>query len=78
MKKFDLVLLDLSMPGMSGVEVATKIREIDPQVPIVLMTGWNELPEHEEGLFHSVLGKPFAVSKLKQALQAVLSGDQEG
>jgi DNA-binding response OmpR family regulator len=35
-----LVLLDLTMPGMSGLEVLRHLRELDPAVPVVLMSGY--------------------------------------
>jgi|GEM_PF-722917 len=44
---FDLVLLDLSMPEMSGIEALEEIRRIDPNVPVVVMTGL-EMPTARE------------------------------
>ena len=38
-KKFDVVLLDLNLPDSNGVETVTKIREVNAQVPIVVLTG---------------------------------------
>jgi two-component system sensor histidine kinase/response regulator len=37
---FDLVLLDLMMPGMSGMEALSRIREIDPDMVIIIITGY--------------------------------------
>jgi two-component system sensor histidine kinase/response regulator len=37
---FDLVLLDLMMPGMSGIEALSRIREIDPDIVIIIITGY--------------------------------------
>ena len=68
----DVILVDLSMPGMNGVTVARKIREIDPEAPVVLMTGWSDLPEGTEDLFRSFLPKPFTVQALKQCLSEIL------
>lgn len=38
-QKLSLVLLDLHMPGMSGVEVLKKIRDINPDLPVIVITG---------------------------------------
>ena len=58
---YDVVLIDLGLADMSGDEVARKIREIDPIVGLVLITGW-ELREDDERLsaFDFWLQKPFA------------------
>lgn len=41
-KAFDAVLLDLTMPKMDGAETFVKIRQLQPQIPIILMSGYNE------------------------------------
>ena len=41
----DLVLTDLLMPGLSGTELARKIKEQRPELPVVLLSGVNEIPE---------------------------------
>jgi len=62
---FDLLLLDFAMPGMTGTEVARSVRAINPEQPILMMTGYLE---HEAVL--TVLGaqpmlqKPFDPSDL--------------
>jgi CheY-like chemotaxis protein len=38
-KEFQLVVLDMMMPGMSGAEVLTVLREMDPLVPVIMVTG---------------------------------------
>jgi CheY-like chemotaxis protein len=44
---FDLVLLDYDMPGMSGSQLAQKIKSTLPNVPIVLISGYAALPPTE-------------------------------
>jgi DNA-binding NtrC family response regulator len=39
-RKFDVVVLDLAMPGMSGIETLVKIREVDLEVEVVITTGY--------------------------------------
>lgn len=68
---FDLVLSDVKMPGMSGVELFRKIREQERNFPFVLMTGFalEELVGQaiSEGVF-TILAKPFDVQEVVAAL----------
>ena len=72
---FDLVLTDLGMPEMSGWQLAKKIREIDPGIPVGLITGWavattKEKMKEEEVDF--ILSKPFDYTKVVREVNAVL------
>jgi len=42
--QFDLVLTDYAMPGMTGLDLAAKIKQSRPQMPIIIATGYAELP----------------------------------
>ncbi len=42
----DLVLTDMLMPGLSGAELAREIKQRRPQLPIILFSGVNEIPEN--------------------------------
>jgi len=74
---FDIVLTDLAMPGISGLDVARSIRRLHPHTPIVLVTGWevNIAPsELEAAGITEVLYKPFRIEQLTDIIQsAVLS-----
>jgi CheY-like chemotaxis protein len=57
----DVVLLDISMPGMSGLEVLARIRAIDPSIPVIMVTGANHQESSQalkNGAF-AYLPKPF-------------------
>jgi CheY-like chemotaxis protein len=41
---FDVAILDMAMPGLSGVELAEAMREIRPAMPIILCTGYKDQP----------------------------------
>jgi CheY-like chemotaxis protein len=74
--EFALVFTDLAMPGMPGWEVAKQIRNIDPSVPIILITGWG-IELEEEKIARSgvdlVLSKPFARSEILRTVQETLA-----
>jgi CheY-like chemotaxis protein len=72
---FDMILSDLSMPGMSGWQVAAACRERDPEVPVGLVTGWGnqldpgQLAEHRISF---VLPKPFNVAEVARRVGEAL------
>lgn len=47
-QRFDLVITDLTMPQMTGLELAEKILSVRPKIPIVLCTGYNEMFTRED------------------------------
>ncbi|MGH7391423.1 MAG: response regulator [Candidatus Rokuibacteriota bacterium] len=67
----DAVFLDLVMPGMDGLEVLRRIRELDPGLPVVILSGWVS-PEAAERArkmgVADVLSKPEALKNLVDAL----------
>jgi signal transduction histidine kinase/CheY-like chemotaxis protein len=74
---FDLVLTNLGMTGMTGWDVAERIRSSDPRVPVVFITGWGLQAEDRErcrklGVIN-VLFKPVRPADLHQAVQEALA-----
>ena len=68
---FDLVLTDHSMPKMTGAELAARIQERWPHLPVILATGYAELPSGEGGRLPK-LSKPFSQSQLAEVLAYTL------
>ena len=62
---WDLVTVDRAMPEMNGEETATQMRNIAPEVPIILITGFPGAVVRPE-LFDAVLAKPFRSTELLQ------------
>jgi CheY-like chemotaxis protein len=81
---FDLVIVDVFMPGMDGLETTKAIRKHDPSVPIIAVSGFMlghlhlEMPNFDamaaEAGAHSTLYKPFQPAVLFQAIQEALTG----
>jgi PAS domain S-box-containing protein len=73
---FDLVLLDVQMPGMSGPEVAAEIRKIHPEALILLSSGHTEALVREQfdtdRTVDGFLHKPYTIEDLEEAINAVL------
>jgi signal transduction histidine kinase/CheY-like chemotaxis protein len=71
----DAAVLDVRMPGMNGVELAERIREMRPELPIVFMTGFADDRTEELSLVSGQppLLKPFSPSRLVDALEVLLN-----
>ncbi|MBX5155819.1 PAS domain S-box protein [Rhizobium sp. NZLR8] len=69
----DLVICDHAMPRMTGAELAEAIREEWPEMPIILATGYAELPEGTGIANLPRLGKPFSQTQLADAISRVAS-----
>ena len=73
--RFDLILLDVMLPGMNGFDICDRIRVEDREQPIILLTAKSS----EEDIIHGLrlgaddyVGKPFSVAQLLARVQAVL------
>ncbi|HYF61327.1 MAG TPA: response regulator [Herpetosiphonaceae bacterium] len=79
---FAAVLLDLTMPQMSGIDVALRLRAIDPRIPILLMSGYSQDDALERVVAANrlrFLPKPFTLEALRAQLrQALECGGQTG
>ena len=74
--RFDLVITDHVMAGMTGEQLAVKIKEQDPQVPVILLTGYvieSTDEKHYSQAIDLVLGKPLSRASLRHALAKVLT-----
>ena len=68
---YDLVITDWVMSGMSGLELAEKVKQKSPDTTVVLITGWEfkGTPADDSDAVDLVLSKPFDSIKLNRALQ---------
>ena len=68
-RRFDVAMVDLGMPGMSGDQVAAHIRDVDPAVATVLITGWSLRPDDPRlAPFDFCLQKPFDVAQVESVV----------
>lgn len=72
---FDLLIMDIRMPGMSGLEAFSKFKEIDSKLPIIIMTAYGTtelaIKAMQLGAFDYVI-KPFEVPAMKQLIEKAL------
>jgi len=74
---FDLIIADVLMPWMTGLQVASSVRDAGLEVPVILMTGATDasLNQRVDMLDNTVLlRKPFDQDDLKAAVQKLLPG----
>ncbi|BCS94999.1 hypothetical protein DSLASN_06310 [Desulfoluna limicola] len=72
---FDLVLTDLNMPNMTGVQLARELMAIRPNIPIIIWSGTNETINEEEATYAGVkrlLTKPVGMPDLANTVREVL------
>lgn len=75
--QYDLVITDLTMPGMTGEKLVKELLEIDPDVPVLMLTGFGGdlaiTPAVELGI-KGVLHKPVDINKLTYEIRKALGG----
>jgi len=80
--RFDLVYLDLKMPGMNGVAVLQEIRKRDPEVPVYIVTAYfgdfsEELEQFKQDkLNFEVLIKPIGQTQIIDITRSILEGSR--
>ena len=76
---FDLVVTDYTMPSLTGAQLVVACRHLRPDLPVLLYTGWLEVPEagHDPAPGRmAVLQKPFSLHELDSALRHLLGARQ--
>jgi CheY-like chemotaxis protein len=74
-ERFDLVITDMTMPGMTGARLAQELRRIRPELPIILCTGFSRHLNEEEAKtigIDAFLMKPFVLRELAETIRTVL------
>ena len=74
-EKFDLVITDMTMPKMTGAQLALKLMDIKPDIPVILCTGFNETINEEKALAMGIdrfVMKPIVKDDLANTIRTVL------
>jgi DNA-binding response OmpR family regulator len=72
---FDLIVLDLMLPGRSGLEILSSVRQAKPNVPVIVLTALGEIEDRVVGLDAGAvdyLVKPFSVAELAARVRVQL------
>lgn len=67
----DAVILDILMPGMSGIEVLARLKQLDPRIEVVMLTAFETIETARAAIrlgASDYLGKPFEVANLRRAV----------
>jgi len=73
--KYECVISDLTMPNMTGEELAAKIFEIKPDIPVILITGYKEKIDDRKENFNNIkaiINKPFSLREIAKIIRDVL------
>ena len=75
-ERIDLVVTDVVMPGLTGVELLNELRDLHPDLPVVLMTGGSAEPERTSRALelgaNGIVYKPYTHADLIEAVQSAL------
>jgi len=72
---FDLVITDLTMPGLTGIELTKEILKVRPEIPVILCTGFSEQADAKHALGHGIrefLHKPVTIKSMATIVRQVL------
>jgi len=71
----DLVLLDIKMPGIDGIETLRQIKQVDPGIVVIMLSAYETLQTNLEAArlgAYSSMAKPFDLSEMKPLMQQAL------
>lgn len=75
---FDLVITDVTMPGMNGYELQKIIHENQPEIPVIIMTAFGTIPQAVAAIrngAYEYVTKPFDLDQLKKIVASALEGE---
>ena len=79
--RFDLIITDRAMPEISGDELAASIKELEPNKPVIMLTGFADLINESGGRSENVdliVSKPARLDDLRKAILKVMPKSKRG
>ena len=74
-EEVDIVILDMIMPRMNGIDCLERLRDIVPEVPVILCSGYiADALDAEKSKFTTFLKKPYRAVKLRKIVEETLAG----
>ncbi len=76
-KSYDIIITDLGMPGMTGLEMSEKIHKKYPNIPIIMITGWGTQLNSDETAKNgivTVMSKPFHLKDVREMVEGLSAG----
>ena len=67
----NLMMTDVGLPDMDGKQLATKVRELRAELPILFASGYADSIDVPEGMH--VIGKPFSIDQLRDKVKVILA-----
>jgi len=80
-QSFDVAILDLMMPGLSGLDTLRQIKEIDKTLPVIMLTGHGSTKDGMEGMrmgAFDFLMKPLDINELLEKIKLALNKSSTG
>ena len=76
--EFDLIITDLTMPGIDGIQLAREAHLLHPTIPVVLFTGFGEFNKNREltGIIDAFIQKPISRKNLSEVIRDVLKASK--
>ena len=74
-ERFDLVITDLTMPNMTGIQLARELKQIRPDIPVILCTGFSEKKDSEKAeasCVSELVMKPVVKKEMAERIRKVL------
>ncbi|HET8727040.1 MAG TPA: response regulator [Alphaproteobacteria bacterium] len=75
-QRYDLLVTDIVMPGLDGIELALKVSKDYPETIILMMTGYAAEKQRAyglESLIHQVISKPFSLTEICDTVKGALA-----